>query len=871
MVHTQYASPDWWLQQMAFLQAQGVVVKFSSFKRQVASQRTGLPLARPVRPAAGSNDVVARFDAELRHVYVSPSISDYTGMAPEFFIGKSNRDLGMPTFTVDRWDQRLREVFLTGVPAEFQFSFESLKGVRQFVSVLTPEYDSQGKVQHVLSVAQDITVHCLRFPAQADGPAPQPWSEVEHDTMANHFRSIVQSSDDAIISKTLDGRVISWNLAAQTMFGYTREEMVGQSLLLLFPPDRVDEERFILERLLAGETVSHFETVRIRKDGTPVEVSVTISPIFDRHSWIVGASKIARDITQRKRDEANLLLASSVFTHTSEGVAIADAQGRLVEVNQAFSRITGYAREEVLGQGHQFFKSGKQGPEVIQEMLATLRAKDHCQGEIWSRTKSGKAYAVLLTVSAVRDVDGRIQRYVVLFSDITPLRMEQEKIEHVAHYDALTDLPNRLLLSDRLQRAMAMSQRNRQTLAVLYLDLDGFKQVNDRYGHSVGDALLIALARRITQVLREVDTLARMGGDEFVAVLADVQGPDQCMHLVQRILRVCAEPITLEDQVLSVSASIGVTLYPQDGSDAEQLIRHADRAMYEAKQSGKNRYYLFDANKDAAFRTQGEQIRRLSSALNLQEFVLHYQPKASLKTGEVVGMEALIRWQHPELGLLQPAAFLPTMERHALNEAVGAWVMEAALRQMTQWCDLGLRMPVSVNVSARQIQDPAFASHLAELLALYPTVQAQDLELEILETSALEDMGAVSLVMNACQRLGVRFAIDDFGTGYSSLTYLKKLPAGTLKIDQSFVRDMLVDSEDLAIVQGVIGLAQAFHRTVIAEGVETMAHGARLLALGCELAQGYGIAKPMPGAQVPSWIAQWHASGAWVHAANASL
>jgi EAL domain-containing protein (putative c-di-GMP-specific phosphodiesterase class I) len=307
-----------------------------------------------------------------------------------------------------------------------------------------------------------------------------------------------------------------------------------------------------------------------------------------------------------------------------------------------------------------------------------------------------------------------------------------------------------------------------------------------------------------------------------------------------------------------VSASIGVTFYPQDDSDADQLIRHADRAMYEAKQSGKNRFYVFDSAKDAEFRSQGEQILRMRLAIANGELELYYQPKVNLKTAEVVGLEALIRWQHPELGLLSPAAFLPHIERDAVIEEVGSWVLREAMEQMTIWLQAGVRMAVSINVAARQILHPDFSREIAGLLAAFPAIAASDLELEILETSALEDISAVSAMMQACHQLGVRFAVDDFGTGYSSLTYLKKLPAETLKIDQSFVRDMLVDHEDLAIVKGVIGLCEAFHRTAVAEGVESLAHGERLLELGCECAQGYGIARPMPAQQVLAWISTWN-------------
>lgn len=417
---------------------------------------------------------------------------------------------------------------------------------------------------------------------------------IQLETEAKQFESIVRSSGDAIVGKSLDGIVTSWNPGAQAMFGYTADEMIGQSLLVLLPMDRRDEEDLILRKLRNGERVEHFETVRIRKDGRRIDVSVTISPIRNPHGHIVGASKIARDITEQKLLESRLLLTSSVFANTNEGIAVIDPHGVTVEVNPAFSRITGYRRNEVIGQSPMMFGPHQQAADTFDNIRSLLRESDHYQGELWSQRKDGQNYAVLLTVSIVRDSLGALQNYVVLFSDITPLRVKQEQLEHVAHFDALTDLPNRLLLADRLQQAMVLTRRTRQSLAVLYLDLDGFKTINDQYGHAAGDELLIAVSGRMKEAMREVDTLARIGGDEFVAVLVDVSNLNDCCHLIQRILQACAEPVVVSGRVLQVSASVGATLYPQDDVDADQLIRHADQAMYKAKQAGKNRIHIFE-------------------------------------------------------------------------------------------------------------------------------------------------------------------------------------------------------------------------------------------------------------------------------------
>jgi diguanylate cyclase (GGDEF)-like protein/PAS domain S-box-containing protein len=553
-----------------------------------------------------------------------------------------------------------------------------------------------------------------------------------------------------------------------------------------------------------------------------------------------------------------------VFTHAREGITITDVDGTIIDVNDAFTRITGYTREEAIGKNPRILQSGRHDAAFYAVMWGELRESGHWSGEMWNRRKNGEAYAELLTISAVRDTHGVTANYVALFSDITAFKEQQSQLEHIAHFDALTNLPNRLLLADRLQQAMSQSRRRDTQLAVAYLDLDGFKAVNDQHGHDVGDALLVALAARMKDALRDGDTLARMGGDEFVAVLIDLDGPALSVPLLNRMLGAAAQPVDMDGLALQVSASLGVTFFPQtQDMDADQLLRQADHAMYQAKLAGKNRYHVFDAEHDSHIRGQHESLEHIRQALQRGEFVLHYQPQVNMRTGAVVGAEALIRWQHPQRGLLLPGVFLPVVEDHALAVDLGTWVLETALDQMDRWRAAGLTLPVSVNVGARQLQQPDFVERLREMLGRHPDLPPHGLELEILETSALMDMAQVAHVIDACQQMGVGFALDDFGTGYSSLTYLKHLHAGLLKIDQSFVRDMLDDPDDLAILQGVIGLAAAFGRRVIAEGVETVDHGTRLLELGCELAQGYGVARPMSADAVPGWVARWRPDPVW--------
>lgn len=566
------------------------------------------------------------------------------------------------------------------------------------------------------------------------------------------------------------------------------------------------------------------------------------------------------DITERKQSEATCQLAASVFTSAREGILITDADGIIVEVNDTFCDITGYSRAEVLGKNPRLFQSGRQSAEFYKVMWQSLLDNNHWTGEIWNRRKDGEVYAEILTISAVRDTTGKTQHYVALFTDITPMKEHEQQLEHIAHYDALTNLPNRVLLADRLQQAILHTERRKYSLAVVYLDLDGFKAINDGHGHETGDELLIIVSQRMKDALREGDTLARIGGDEFVAVLVDLEQIDDCEPVLSRLLEAASAPAVVDDIELRVSASIGVTFYPQDNADADKLMRHADQAMYVAKQAGKNCYHLFDLEHDSSIKTQRELLERIQRAHQQNEFVLYFQPKVNMRTGDVIGAEALIRWQHPENGLLPPSAFLPIIENQDIGIQIGEWVIDSALTQLAEWGAAGLNIAVSVNIAACQLQQSDFVAKLLALLGKHPDVNPSNLELEILETSALENLGDVSNVIRTCREIGVTFALDDFGTGYSSLTYLRHLPVSILKIDQTFVRDMLDDPDDLTIVKSVIGLATAFQRQVIAEGVETVAHGAMLLSIGCELAQGYGIARPMPAAEIADWVIHWHSN-----------
>ncbi len=544
-----------------------------------------------------------------------------------------------------------------------------------------------------------------------------------------------------------------------------------------------------------------------------------------------------------------------------------DMNGLYTDLDSMVEKVLGYQPEELVGKKYFYDLAPESDREEIKrDGLKLLRARSRFNNyENRMLDKDGQVHWVSSTILPVFDEQGHQVGISGSDTDITERKQAELQLEHLAHHDLLTGLPNRVLLADRLQQAMAQTDRRRDLLGVAALDLDAFKPINDRFGHDVGDRLLVTVARRMQETLREGDTVARLGGDEFALILVGLASVEACQPLLQRLLESVAEPIEHEGHSLQVSISLGVSFYPQDDIiDADQLLRQADQAMYQAKVAGRNRYHLFDAEHDRRLRASHQQIERVRKALEEEEFLLHYQPKVDMKEGRVVGMEALLRWQHPEEGLLPPAAFLPLLQQHKLMIRLGDWVIESVLDRITSWRADGLALPVSLNIDPLQLNEADFIAKLADALQRHPAVQPNDLELEVLETSALDDAVSMAEIITAAGQLGVAFSLDDFGTGYSSLAYLKRLPAATLKIDRSFVRDMLHDPDDLAILQGIISLARTFRQTVIAEGVETEAHGEMLLQVGCQLGQGYAIARPMPAEDVPAWLEHWRPPQSWL-------
>lgn len=567
--------------------------------------------------------------------------------------------------------------------------------------------------------------------------------------------------------------------------------------------------------------------------------------IFVARARLCAFIGIGARLRERHADRERLRQAAAVFDCTREGVLVTDRQGLIVHVNRAFMAITGYQRDEVIGQQPSLFKSGHHPPGFYQAMFATLSASGEWSGEIWNRRKSGEIYPQWQTIRVIHDDQGRLSHYVAVFSDITAIKNSEQELKHLAHHDPLTDLPNRLLFSDRAEQALASAQTHRHGCALLMLDLDHFKLINDSLGHNVGDRLLKAVAARLQGLFGAGITLARLGGDEFALLLERCPQPGQAAALAQRMLDALKEPFCIDGNQLFINASIGISLFPSDALNAEQLLRNADAALSKAKTSGRNGYALYTEELTAHAQQRVEIAFELRRALEQQELRVYYQPVHDLQTSRLIGVEALVRWQHPQRGLVSPAEFIPIAERTGLIADIDAWVMQQACRQMCQWQQSGVVLSfVAVNVSSRLFARRELYQQVAQVLhdtGLDPAC----LELEVTESAVMDDPEVALEQMHRLRELGVRLAIDDFGTGYSSLLRLKRLPVQKLKIDQGFVAGLPWDEDDAAIVRVIIALARSMGMQVHAEGIEQVEQAAFLLAQECDLGQGYWFGRPV--------------------------
>jgi diguanylate cyclase (GGDEF)-like protein/PAS domain S-box-containing protein len=665
---------------------------------------------------------------------------------------------------------------------------------------------------------------------------------------------VASATRNLVLILDAGGRIEWVNAAFERHTGFHLDTIVGKNPgELLYGPDTDTETvRRIRQHLFRGEVFEE-DVLNYSADGTPYWVHTYCMPVGESEGVEPGFVVIQTNISDRKNSERGLRIAASVFDRSHEAIVITDHFNRIIDVNPAFSRITGYSRPEVLGLNPSILSSGRHSREYYQSMWTSIEKTDHWRGEIWNRRKSGEEYAELLSISRVHlEEPGRFY-HVAAFSDITALKNHARELDRAANYDDLTGLPNRQLLEERLRSARTHADRQKRVLSICYLDLDGFKTINDQLGHGIGDLALRATAERLTRALRSGDTIARIGGDEFVLLLQS----DSPEAVYSRILANVSEPLQIGDQTVNLTASLGVTLYPEDDTDAEGLIRHADQAMYAAKEKGRNQFHIFDPGLDAHRRQRRNQLMEISRALENEEFELYFQPQLRLDDSEVIGFEALIRWNHPDKGLLGPGEFLPAVANSHLEIPLGQWVLKEAIHQMNLWHEADESLAVSINISAPHLMDRSFADYLESYLHSHPDVRPGQITLEVLESTALEDTKRASNVLARCQSLGLQVALDDFGTGFSSLTYLRTLPVDVIKIDQSFVRNMLTDASDRAIVESVIFLAQRFDHPVLAEGVETMEHARTLRDMGCNLIQGYGIARPMQAKALLPWLAQW--------------
>ena len=672
-------------------------------------------------------------------------------------------------------------------------------------------------------------------------------------------KTIIQTLPDLVWLKDPSGVYLACNPRFEALYGVVEKKIIGKTDYDFVDKELADFFRDHDKKAMEKNAPSiNEEWLTFAHDGHRELVETTKTPMYNDQKELMGVLGIGHDITKRNEKEEEF---KTIFNVSKDGMAILDQDSNFLDFNNAYLEMTGFTREELLSKSCIGLSAPEDVAHAIKGLETILKEGFIKNFEKTCIVKNGKKIVINMTITLMPDQ----KRILVSTKDVTQAKEHEHQLEHIAHYDPLTDLPNRVLNGKHLRHTMLQAQQKNQKIAILYLDLDGFKEVNDHYGHSVGDQLLMILAANIQHALREGDALSRLGGDEFVIILPNMGDTTMALAIIEKLLITISQTITIDTLLVHVSASIGVTFYPQEEEvDADQLIRQADQAMYSAKQSGKNRYHIFDPERDRTIRTRHENLERIEQALKNREFILYYQPKVNIQTGKLIGAEALIRWQHPTKGIIAPLEFLPFIENHPLSIEVGEWVIDETITQIEQWHALGLNIPISVNVGARQLLQGNFVQRLKGILAKHTHFDPALLEIEILETSALENISHASHIIETCKTMGISFALDDFGTGYSSLTYLKRLPVKTLKIDQSFVRDMLDDRDSLAILEGIVGLAKAFNRELIAEGVETYEHGKQLLALGCHLLQGYGIARPMPPEKLVAWSQKWCKDHEWL-------
>jgi diguanylate cyclase (GGDEF)-like protein/PAS domain S-box-containing protein len=561
--------------------------------------------------------------------------------------------------------------------------------------------------------------------------------------------------------------------------------------------------------------------------------------------------------------EKQLEDAAYDFFHSShEAIYTADLDGLILACNARLTLLTGYSTEELIGSHTRMLKSGIYDSEFYRIMWDSIKEYGFWHGQITNRRKDGSFYTVITTITSVYDADGTPIRYLSVGSDITQIIENKNQLEYSAYYDSLTGIPNRLLLLDRIKQSISYSNRNKTFVAILYIDLDGFKDINDNLGHDVGDEFLKEISQRMKSILRESDTIARLGGDEFVIVLNNLTDKKDCEVPAKKILQICSSPIEIDGILLQTSASIGISFHPAEpyAVEADALIRQADQSMYIAKMQGKNQCHIYDKMEDDPITTRQEMIDQIHPSLQRGDFFLCYQPKINMITGDLIGVEALLRWKHPTRGILAPMEFLNIIQKTPIGVQVSCWVIKEALRQSSVWKEDGLYIPISVNLDPVVLSQCDFVDKLNTIIHQRPNFNPGDISFEILESSIIEDNKRVSEIIDQCKEMGITFGLDDFGTGYSSLSHIRNLSIDHIKIDKSFVMNLIHNPIDRVIVESIINLSNALNLTVIAEGVETAEQGRELIKMGCTYAQGYYISKPILPEKIPFWLREWKLS-----------
>ena len=667
------------------------------------------------------------------------------------------------------------------------------------------------------------------------------------------IEGIIENAPSVISMKTADGKYVMVNHLFTELFKLSSDDIIGRTDMEIFPDKTAKEFAANDLKVAQNKIAIQFEESILQGEILHTYISNKF-PLLDNNKNVIAVCSIATDITERKNAENKLSLAKSIIDHANEAVVVTDLDALIEEVNDAYVKISGYSRDEVIGVNPKLLQSGHHDKEFYKAMWKSIIDTGCWEGEMWDRRKNGEVYPQNLSISTVYDDEGQAFKYVGIFSDITERKETEKELKHLAYNDALTGLPNRVMFYDRLQQAISAAKRDDHLLAIMMVDLDRFKHVNDTLGHDAGDELLVIVAQRLTSLVREADTVARIGGDEFRIILSDIKNADEASIVAQKIIDNLRLPIQVKGKMVNIGASIGIAVYPTDDVEIEQLIKFSDMALYKAKESGRNCYLYFSSDLQTQVLDNIEMESDMQKAIALNEFTLHYQPKINLYDGSLSGMESLIRWHHPEKGLIPPDQFIPFAEETGLIIPLGEWILNTACQQLRLWSE-NLQQPLNlaINLSALQFQQKDFVHTMKKIIDTHG-INPQYLELEITESMVMADVDKAIDIMKQLRELGLKLAIDDFGTGYSSLNYLKRFPINTLKIDRSFVRELTIDSKDAAMVKAIISMAKDLDLEVVAEGVETKEQLDFLRMHDCQYVQGFYFSKPLNVEEFDAYI-----------------